>query len=122
MSRVDPLSLLREYFSQNKKIKSEGKNLIFGKVSLAMDTPTAYKPQNQDKRYNLGDLWLFLNYHVGESAQKKEYYSAISQYKKDNGPNSVQIVSAPHQNDIIKYFSGQSDFTENIDDNLREDV
>jgi hypothetical protein len=46
MSRVDPLQLLREYFSQSKKIKTEGKNIIFGKISLGMDTPTAYKPVN----------------------------------------------------------------------------
>lgn len=120
-NRVNPINLLRDYFIQKKPIKVSGTNLVFDKVKLPLDTPTAYKPKNSNKRYNLGDLWLFLSHQLDENKQKSQYYGQIAAFKKEK-KIQIQIVSVPHQTDIVKYFSGQVDFTENIDETLREDV
>ena len=42
VSSVDPLSLLREYISNNKPIKQADENLYFGQTKLPINTPTGF--------------------------------------------------------------------------------
>ena len=42
ISSVDPLSLLREYVSNNKPIKQADDNLYFGQTKLSINTPTGF--------------------------------------------------------------------------------
>lgn len=119
MEKTEPIELLKKYITKNKKIKQEEGNLIFGARRLPMNTPTAWKPKNSEKRYCLGDLWLFLKYKLNHDGPLTDYYKEITNLKDTI---KIQIVSVPHQEDIVKYFSGQIDVTDNIDENLREYV
>lgn len=120
MEKIDPIALLRNFTIKKKTIKQKEGNLIFGSKKLSMATKTAWRPKNSEKRYTLGDLWLFLKYKLNNSGPFNQYYTEISKLK--DFTKKIQIVSAPHQSDIIKYFSGEIDVTDNIDENLREYV
>ena len=58
---IDPLLILREHFTQNKKIERKGQYLVFSnKIKLKIDTATACKQQITGKQYTLGSIWLYL--------------------------------------------------------------
>ena len=58
---IDPLLILREHITQNKKIERKGPYLYFSnKIKLKIDTPTACKQQHTGKQYTLGSIWLYL--------------------------------------------------------------
>lgn len=59
---IDPLLILRDHFTQNKKIERKAQYLLFSnKIKLKIDTPTACKKtQIIGKQYTLGSIWLYL--------------------------------------------------------------
>ena len=126
MKRIDPIDLLREYTLKNKTVKLKEGNLIFGSSKLPFSVPTCWRPkkgqERGNKRYNLGSLWLFLKFNADGSGQKKDYFVEFKKLSTDSKLGEVQYISAPHRDEIIKYFSGQIDNTEQIDETLRESV
>lgn len=94
LKKVDPISLLRESFIENKPIRIDKNILIFhDKTALKLDTPTAWQPPDKTKRYTLGDLWLFLSIKL-EKKPVAEYYSKISSFKPIY---NFQMISFIHQ-------------------------
>jgi len=106
----DPISLLRDYTINDKKIDCVGKNLYFGNLEVNLSHPTAWKPKHSGKQYTIGALWLFL---------KNKDNKDIRSYIKECSKSGVEIVSRPDYQEIISYFTGQSDTAESIDEELR---
>ena len=116
--RIDPISLLKDYFTNNKKIEQKDNLLVFSKsIKLNLNTPTAWQPPNSTKKYNLGDLWLFLNCKRNE--KKNEYYKKISEFRNKI---PIQLISLQHQEEIEKYFFGKIKNTNCINEDLVEVV
>lgn len=58
---IDPILLLKDHFSNNKKIEKQGNTLAFEDgTKLKIDTPTAVVQAQTKKQYTLGSLWLYL--------------------------------------------------------------
>lgn len=121
MTSVDPLTLLRQYITEKKEIIRKGSNLFFGKSCLKLSTPTAWQPQGYNKRYNLGDLWLFLHHEVVDPKGRGAYFSDIRKIKSE-GKCPIQIVTPTHQEEIRKYFTGEIEMADSINQNMIENV
>lgn len=88
--KVDPISLLRDAYSANNKVVLADGALVFSSaIKLPLDTPTAWQPQDNLKRYTIGDLWLFLD---AKSTNFAAYYQRVTEFK-----NKLQMVSMQHQ-------------------------
>ena len=60
-SNNDPIWLLRDSFTHKRDIKIKKKSLKFSNdIELPLQTPTAWLSLDGKKKYNIGDLWLFL--------------------------------------------------------------
>lgn len=105
----DPLSLLRDYVTNSKKIDCVGGNLYFGNVKINLQHPTAWKPKTSGKQYSIGSLWFFL--------QNRE--ADIRTYVKDCTKLGLEIVSRPDYNEIVSYFTGEIETSDAIDEELR---
>lgn len=91
--KVDPISLLRETFSGNSKTTLADGVLSFGsQLKLPLDTQTAWQPPDNQKRYTLGDLWLFLDSRQGNPAS---YYQRVAEFK-----GKLQMISMQHQSSL----------------------
>jgi hypothetical protein len=59
--RLDPLDVLRNSISTEKRAKIKDRYLVFDKeIKLALSTPTAWLSPLTKKQYSLGSLWLYL--------------------------------------------------------------
>lgn len=91
--KVDPISLLRDNFTTNTKIGLSDGNLVFGSnTKLLLETPTAWQPSDNLKRYTVGDLWLFLD---SRRTDPSVYYQRVNEF---NG--KLQMISMQHQSNI----------------------
>ena len=67
--RVDPIEQLRSAYLLNSgsktKIKQKDHYLYFDQdIKLNLKTETAWVSTALNKQYNLGSLWLFMEYHI----------------------------------------------------------
>lgn len=91
--KVDPISLLRDAYTTNSKISLVDGLLVFNsQIKLPIDTPTAWMPPDNIKRYNVGDLWFFLD---SRGTDPSAYYQRVSEFK-----GKLQMVSMQHQSKI----------------------
>lgn len=119
-SSVDPIQILKEYCVGKKEIKCKDKFLAFGSKKLPLATPTAWRPTTGNKMYMLGDLWHFLNYHLLSNGPKNEYYSEIEKLRAVFP--EIQIVSSIHQKEILKFFSGEIENSNDIDRSMNTNI
>ena len=97
--KVDPISLLRDSFVSNSKIALSDGTLAFGsQVKLPLETPTAWQPSDNLKRYNIGDLWLFLD---SRRTDPSSYYQRVGEFK-----GKIQMISMQHQSKFIRRDRG----------------
>jgi hypothetical protein len=76
--RLDPLEILRNSISTDKRAKIKEKYLIFDKeIKLALSTPTAWLSPQTKKQYSLGSLWLYLE-SVHKNIGLSEYLPKVS--------------------------------------------
>lgn len=88
--KVDPISLLRDAYSANSKVLLIDGVLVFNSaIKLPLDTPTAWQPQDNLKRYTIGDLWLYLD---AKTTDISAYYQRVTEFK-----NKLQMISIQHQ-------------------------
>ena len=85
-SGVDPIEQLRNaYNSKSKKktkIKQKGNELYFDKdARLNIKSETAWLSTSTNKQYNLGSLWLFMEYHTKSISDKATYFQKVSEAK-----------------------------------------
>lgn len=91
--KVDPITLLRDSFISNAKVVPNDGTLMFGThIKLPIDTATAWQPPDNLKKYNLGDIWLFLDSKRSDPAS---YYQRVGEFK-----GKVQMVSMQHQSNL----------------------
>lgn len=105
----DPISLLKDYISNEKKIDSVGGKLYFSNLEIPLNHQTAWKPKQSGKQYSIGSLWFFLQNH---QLNKGDYARAITKA-------GVEMVSIPDRQEILDYFTGELDTTDSIDEELR---
>ena len=98
--KVDPISLLRDAFtsSANKVVLSDGLLVFSSQLKLPVDTPTAWQPPDNMKRYTLGDLWLFLDSKLTNPAG---YYQRVAEFK-----GKLQMISMQHQRELNRRDRG----------------
>lgn len=97
--KVDPISLLRDAFVSNSKVTLSDNALVFGsQLKLPLDTPTAWQPQDNLKRYTIGDLWLFLE---SNRTDLSNYYQRVGEFK-----GKIHMVSMQHQSNLIRRDRG----------------
>ena len=82
---VDPLEQLKASYSQDDfsqlKVCQQGQSLIFSDgIKFPMKTVTAWFSPVTKKQYNLGSLWLLLEYNRKKQS-KSEYFDRISKEK-----------------------------------------
>ncbi|OMJ96369.1 hypothetical protein SteCoe_120 [Stentor coeruleus] len=107
----DPISLLKDYMSNSKKIDSVGGKLYFNNLEIPLTHLTAWKPKQSGKQYSIGSLWFFLQ---NSGLNKGDYARAAS--KAGAG---VEMVSIPDRSEVLAYFQGGKDTTDCIDEELR---
>lgn len=91
--KVDPINLLRDAFTSGSKISLVDGLLVFGAtLKLPLETPTAWQPPDNSKRYTLGDLWLFLDSKTADA-----YYPRVAEFR-----NKLQMVSMSHQSKLSR--------------------
>ena len=93
--KVDPISLLRDAFTSNSKIVLVDFTLVFdSQIKLSLDTPTAWQPPDNNKRYTIGDLWLFMD---SKRNATTNYYERINEFK-----GKLQMISMQHQSNLTR--------------------
>jgi len=91
--KVDPITVLRDAFTSNAKITLSDNMLVFGsQIKLPIDTPTAWQPSDNNKRYSVGDLWLLLD---SKKNGMTNYYQRISEYS-----GKIQMISMQHHSKL----------------------
>jgi len=63
------------------------------------------------RQYNFGSLWLFLN-QLNHQISYQEYFKLAEKYQ-------VELVSKVDQEDIQNYFTGKTEFSDSIDQELK---
>lgn len=107
MPKIDPLELLRNSFNEKVQrkiaIKQKGNDLIFDRqAKLSLDTETAWISTQNDKQFNLGSLWLYLDFFTRKNPDKIEYFKKVAELK-------VEGINVADGDQIIKYFTGVVD-------------
>jgi hypothetical protein len=106
----DPISLLREYTLEEKKVDFTGGNLFFGNIKVPLNHLTAWKPRTSGKQYSIGSLWFFL---------KNRDILAFGAYLQECRRLGIELVSRPDQDETVSYFTGATETAEAIDEELR---
>lgn len=75
---VDPIEQLKNAYNnkleKKVKIKLKGNDLFFDKeIRLNLKSETAWLSPSTSKQYNLGSLWLFMEYHTKAIQSKNAY-------------------------------------------------
>jgi hypothetical protein len=105
----DPISLLKDYVSNSKKIDSVNGKLYFNNLEIPLNHLTAWKPKQSGKQYSIGSLWFFLqNYQLNKG-----------DYARASSKAGVEMVSIPDRSEVLAYFTGEKDTTDSIDEELR---
>ena len=60
---INAIALLKEYRLEKKPVIVSGNHLVFGNIKLDMTNKTAWSPPDTDFYYEIGALWLFLDFH-----------------------------------------------------------
>lgn len=115
--RTDPLEQLRRAYNlkadKRAAIKQRGGELHFDKdIRLSLQTETAWQSTQTQKVYNLGSLWLFLEFHSGNIPSKAQYIQKSTELK-------LNIVNVADEKEIIQYFTGEVDDTVCINNELK---
>ncbi|KAM3146595.1 hypothetical protein pb186bvf_001125 [Paramecium bursaria] len=112
--KSDPLEILRDHIIQKKpiKLKSKGDDhrLIFEgnntSIEFKFTQETAWRSTKNNKDYNLGTLWLFLDNKI-KGVQNKDYIKNAMDMK-------IEFVSRTDQDEVFDYFTGKVDYTDCI--------
>ena len=97
--RVQPLQLLRNSYTQEKKIKLKDKTLVFQKdIRLPVSQLTAWLSPISNKQYTLGSIWLYLQSHL---KRIPDYLSKVSEY-------DIEAVIKPDRDEMVRYFLGET--------------
>ena len=85
-SGIDPIEQLRSAYNNKSKkktkIKQKANELYFDKdVRLNIRTDTAWLSTSTNKQYNLGSLWLFMEFHTKTIPDKATYFQKVSEAK-----------------------------------------
>lgn len=87
---IDPILILKDHFSNNKKIEKQGTNLVFEDgTKLKLDIPTAVLQTQTKKQYTLGSLWMYLLHRNDKLAAyikecQKERIDTVNSLDKGN--------------------------------------
>ena len=103
----DRLELLRSFCIQQKPVKQKDAFLYFDSDKVALKAETAWFSKKTQKRYDLGSLWLFLD-HKKNNTRYINYLSKVNELQ-------LSIISNLDQDEILQYFSGKIDQTDDID-------
>ena len=108
--RVDALELLKLTYSANKRAKLKEQMLVLDKdVRLPLNHPTAWVSPITKKQYDLGSLWLYLEYH-------QKY---ITDYVIKVSEMGVDSVTVSDRQAIADYFLGKVKDTDCINQELK---
>jgi hypothetical protein len=90
---VDPLLLLRDYYSNDKPIKYLGDEhlLVFGNTKIPVDAKTAWIKKVSSTQYTIGAFWFFL--------QKKDL--PIRDYMSEADHSNFEKIHLLDKNKII---------------------
>lgn len=105
----DPINLLRDYTTSNKKIDLVGGKLYFNNLEIPMNHETAWKSPHSNKQYSIGSIWFFLQNHQIE----------FKEYAKGCTKNQIEMVSRPDKSEILAYFQGEIEHSNCIDEEVR---
>lgn len=107
---VDPLLLLKDYYSNGKPINylSDEHLLVFGSLKIPVDSKTAWIKRVNNTQYTIGGLWYFL----------KNKDLSIREYMVEADRSSFEKIHLLDKNKIIDYFSGKVDTVDDIDKTL----
>lgn len=109
-SRIDPLELLRGVYVDSKRLKHKEQYLIFEKdVKLPLTQPTAWVATDSKKQYNLGSLWLYLQYTTGSIFK---YLERVTEYGLEN-------VLVSDRKEVENYFLKKDSTTNCINQQLK---
>ena len=111
---IDPLLLLRDYYSNGKQINylADEHQLVFGNAKIPVDSKTAWIKKVNNSQYTIGTLWFFL--------QNKDM--PIRDYMIEADHSSFEKIHLLDKNKIIDYFTGKSDVVEDIDKTLIQET
>lgn len=111
---VDPLLLLRDYYSNSKPIeyRNDDHMLVFGSTKIPVDAKTAWIKKVGNSQYTIGALWFFL--------QNKD--KSIREYMSEADHSSFEKIHLLDKNKIIDYFKGDIDTVDDIDKTLIQDT
>ncbi|CAG0922104.1 unnamed protein product [Notodromas monacha] len=111
---ADPLSLLRQYFIQNRDIVQENDRIIFGELSWPKATRTNYvvygsgKDGSPKEYYTLECLLYFLqNKHLSHSV-----------YVRTASGHNLPVVHRPDRRDLLTYLGSETATSASIDKSL----
>lgn len=109
--RVDSLEVLRQTYSDKRRAKLKDNYLIFDKdLRLPLNSPTAWVSPITKKQYDLGSLWLYIEYHLKYIAT--EYVMKVSEL-------GLQSVTVSDRQEVADYFLGKVKESQCIDQQLK---
>jgi len=110
---ADPISLLRQFVTENKEYTLENDRFVFNDLAYPKDVKTNY-----------------LVYGTGKDTTPKDYYTLESivfllknvdlqhaNYVKKAGEKGIPAISRPDRKDLLAYLQGQSNTADRIDRN-----
>ena len=110
---IDPITWLKDFIMSRKRIElnPHTAELEFenSSIRLPLQAKTAWKRNKNEDYYSIGSIWLLMK------MKEAKMSDIMREYKKLN----IQTVSISDKKEIVDYFTGVCNETDQIDTTIR---